>query len=377
MTWLDDAGEPRDALSYETWRALITRILGAHDGPRDRFATTLARTSPRRHAATAFDEALALTARIMSGAADCTPLALKCDDFARRLESEDGAPPPPPTSVAACDYLPRTRPRTAWETPPMTAPDFDFTFRPDSYWDPADPITAIVANITGELRRNAVRAALEGDPVMGASIDGDHEALADHLSEERRTVQGAVHPWCMGGEYLPPYLPGEVEIARISMMSVTMDVIAVRARRHGGRIDYRAVDEYEGGSIRPLPPRSSRRPLTFRRLVRLIDAIQTECCAPGQSAIEEILDTNLCDRSKLERMEWFITVSSEFYPQLQAFYEQRAREWCERKRLEWMEHCEDCGATYDPFEEDHTCPESEARLAREEAERETGRRDAR
>jgi hypothetical protein len=156
----------------------------------------------------------------------------------------------------------------------MPAPDFDFTFRPDSYWDPADPVTAIVANITGELRRNAVRAALEGDPVMAASIDGDEEALADHLSEERRTVQGAVHPWAMGGEYLPPYLPGEVEIARISMMSVTMDVIALRARRHRGRIHYRVVDEYEGMGVSSWGQKTSARPLTFRQLVRLIDSIR-------------------------------------------------------------------------------------------------------
>ncbi len=85
--------------------------------------------------------------------------------------------------------------------------------------------------------------------------------------------------------------------------------------------------------------------------------------------IEEILDTNLDDRADLERMEWFITVSSEFYPQLQAFYERRAREWCERKRLEWMEHCEDCGVTYDPNEEDHDCPERRARIAAAEHER--------
>ena len=48
----------------------------------------------------------------------------------------------------------------------------------------------------------------------------------------------------MGGEYLPPVKKGEVEIARISLESVSGDQISVRARRSGGRISYSIVDEY-------------------------------------------------------------------------------------------------------------------------------------
>ncbi len=49
----------------------------------------------------------------------------------------------------------------------------------------------------------------------------------------------------MGDEYLPDYLPGEVEIARVSLRSVTADMIALRARPEGVGIRYRWVAEQE------------------------------------------------------------------------------------------------------------------------------------
>ena len=50
----------------------------------------------------------------------------------------------------------------------------------------------------------------------------------------------------MGGEYLPDYLPEEVEIARVAMESTTADVISIRAFMEADNlIHYRVVDEYE------------------------------------------------------------------------------------------------------------------------------------
>jgi hypothetical protein len=48
----------------------------------------------------------------------------------------------------------------------------------------------------------------------------------------------------MGGEYLPNLMPNEVEIARVTMTSTTMDVISIRARHTKHKIIYRIVDEY-------------------------------------------------------------------------------------------------------------------------------------
>ena len=53
----------------------------------------------------------------------------------------------------------------------------------------------------------------------------------------------------MGGEYLPKLEKGEVEIARISLRSVTADQISARARRIGAQIEYAIVDEYGDSSV--------------------------------------------------------------------------------------------------------------------------------
>ncbi|UCF41729.1 MAG: hypothetical protein JSW43_05220 [Gemmatimonadota bacterium] len=254
----------------------------------------------------------------------------------------------------------------------MPAPDFDFTFRPDSYWDPADPVTAIVANIVGEVRRQCVRDYLAGDPEMRAALANDPDVLMDFLPEPRRDRVGCYHPALMGGEYLPPYLPGETEIARIVLETATLDVYAIRARRSAGRIRYRVVDEYETAFT--CAPDSSDLPLTLGELIRLVDSLtggeDPDACG-GRTYLEALLESN-ARHGNIAGLRRFIAVRSPFYPELEAFYERRATEWCERKRLERLESCDDCGATYDPDQADHDCRERQARERRE-----TGRHDAR
>ena len=46
----------------------------------------------------------------------------------------------------------------------------------------------------------------------------------------------------MGGEYLPDYLPTEVEVARIDLQSIMRDAISIRACRDPKGIRYRVVD---------------------------------------------------------------------------------------------------------------------------------------
>ena len=72
----------------------------------------------------------------------------------------------------------------------------------------------------------------------------------------------------MGGEYLPDQRRREVEIARITIASVTQDVTSIYARRTKHRIVYRVVDEYGGETLAEKNTRSSKQPLT---LVQLAD----------------------------------------------------------------------------------------------------------
>src|SRR4029453_4622764 len=64
----------------------------------------------------------------------------------------------------------------------------------------------------------------------------------------------------MGGEYLPDLRSEEVEIARITIASVTQDVTSVYARRGRKRIYYRVVDDYVGETLASKRTRTSPQP---------------------------------------------------------------------------------------------------------------------
>ena len=172
--------------------------------------------------------------------------------------------------------------------------DFDLTFRPD-YWRPSDPISVIIANSKGEVRRRQI---------------------LDVLEHERE-----------GGEYLPDYSRGEIEIARIVLASATTDVVSVRAHRTRDlRIHYRVVDEHETRFVHH--PRSSKAPLTFAQLVSLLDSVRREDDEPGHEYIPWNRDGNYrFDRGEPAKWSHFVTVESAFYRQLEAFYRQRNDRW--------------------------------------------------
>ena len=152
----------------------------------------------------------------------------------------------------------------------------DLQFRPQDYWDCADPLTAILGNIKGENRRQMARDFITGSAAeLLGEIDSD--LLADTVDDGIRRELGSLHPSWMGGEYLPDYLPGEVEIARIVLASVTQDIISVRSRRRlgGTRILYRIVDEYQDEPENRFTcnPKSSVGPLSLYELIGLIDRV--------------------------------------------------------------------------------------------------------
>src|SRR5690606_18550016 len=100
---------------------------------------------------------------------------------------------------------------------------------------------------------------------------GELEKIPDFLirsglSESERRAIGRVHPAFMGGEYLPDLKKDEVEIARITIASVTQDVTSVLARRGRRRIHYRVVDEYGGETLSGQSSHTSTKPLTLDEL---------------------------------------------------------------------------------------------------------------
>lgn len=198
----------------------------------------------------------------------------------------------------------------------------DMNFRPDSYWDE----NALLANVKGEFRRRQILQAIND----GEVDEIPPPILADSLPEHLRDFTGSIHPMLMGGEYLPDYENSEVEIARVALDSTTCDVISVRARPEGKRIRYRVVDEYSSDYV--LEFDQSNKPLTLRKLIQLMDNVESvEFESQGlvdhhwySLAGEGMHDLDYCVA--------FASVSSEFYPQLAEYYDQKADEWIAERR---------------------------------------------
>ena len=188
----------------------------------------------------------------------------------------------------------------------------DLAWRPASYWPEEGMRHAILGNILGEVRHGLIRQALES----GTGDLPPAELLRPELEPDLRDMLGRIDPRYMGGEYLPRCLPGEVEIARVALESTTCDVTAVRARqRKDGGIRYRIVDEYRG-SYRCSPQRSEL-PLTFGELLRFLDGANPD----GSSLVLGPLEGNTRCGTDPETLRGFVTVRSDFYPELEGHCE--------------------------------------------------------
>jgi hypothetical protein len=202
--------------------------------------------------------------------------------------------------------------------------NIDYEFRPNSYWDPLEnPLLAILKNVKGSWRRRMIQDYWEAGRIEELSRD----LLADELPEERRERLGQINPGFMGGEYLPPYRNDEVEIARIELESTTTDVISVRARKTGDRIEYSVYDEYETDfNISPL---SSAKPLSLDQLIGLIDKAGGNKSLALRYTIMNYSGRSLED---LDRIRSFSRVESVFYPQLNLHYEKLIDLWYEEEK---------------------------------------------
>lgn len=206
---------------------------------------------------------------------------------------------------------------------PLTpgVPGVDLTFRPTSYFWPLAFETHLLATIKGAERKVAVRRMLADGRV--SELPGF--LLRSGLSAAERRMLGQVHPAFMGGEYLPDLRREEVEIARITIASVTRDVTSVYARRGKERIYYRVVDDYEGETLAAKRTRTSRWPLSLLELESFFNAAWS---------VFDVLDMNFgISGYDLDRMLSFIVgVESQFYPQIGTLYARRVAAWADMRR---------------------------------------------
>jgi hypothetical protein len=202
---------------------------------------------------------------------------------------------------------------------------FNFSFRPQSYFEIEDPIQELLTNIKGESRRKLLKAKLSDTNLTNAPPDF---LFRDKLCEEERRFVGALHPRLMGGEYLPDRQPDEIEIARIVLDSTTQDVLSLRARHHIGFISYSLVDEYDFEYV--FEPFISEQPLSFGELILLFSGVndKTNDRKSIPAMFREFFEIDqYTSVQDLERWGKFVTFHSEFYPELTSYYENEAINW--------------------------------------------------
>ncbi len=110
----------------------------------------------------------------------------------------------------------------------------------------------------------------------------------------------------------------------------------LRARPGGAGLLYRFVDVYETQFVMPFD--RSETPLLMGELIELINGSVGMREKPGQ--VLPVLDANFGRGNRgqnheewLERARRFVTVSSEFYPDLQDYYEAFVEEWLSERGL--------------------------------------------
>ena len=199
--------------------------------------------------------------------------------------------------------------------PVPEVPGIDLSYCPRTYFGPLPLEAHLLSRVTGHRRRELLRRKLEaGDNNYPPELE------QSTLDADFRLMLGRLHPTWMGGEYLPPLRKNETEIARISLASTTADQISLRARRLKDRIAYRIVDEYPGDEpTYNWRPRTSRQPLTLGDLIAMLDGAR-DC---GGAVLGPVVFNIESCGGDADEYEDFVSVSSEFYPQLHDYYESR------------------------------------------------------
>jgi hypothetical protein len=128
---------------------------------------------------------------------------------------------------------------------------------------------------------------------------------------------------------LPPCLPGEVEIALITIGAVDADYFSVRARRAGGRFQYRIVDKYF--TEWTVLPRSSERRLSLGELLGLIDGARPQGWEPSPQSLGDLWRERLASTRGDDAAAFAVHVTSAIYPGVEGYYRRQAALWLEAR----------------------------------------------
>ena len=114
----------------------------------------------------------------------------------------------------------------------------DLEMRPDTYFSPPEFELELLRKVKNEVLREKIRA------LFAEGRHGEVIELVELANSARdRKALERFHPMYMAGNYLPELEDDEVEIARVILQSVLLDVASVYAKPSSARIDYKVVDD--------------------------------------------------------------------------------------------------------------------------------------
>lgn len=204
---------------------------------------------------------------------------------------------------------------------------FDLSYRPDTYFPESRTRDQLLSTIKGQARRELVAHTLEEEGFSSL----DSFIARPELTEDQRQSWGRIHPDLMGGEYLPDFEETEVEIARVSLQSVTFDQISVRAEDYGDSIRLSVVDEYD--TEFDLPFEVIPEPLTFGELVDFLDNTTSVGYVGGKGLVTgHWWAQYISENHSIEEATDFASIESAFYPDLKAYYRTYTHTWIEANR---------------------------------------------
>jgi len=196
---------------------------------------------------------------------------------------------------------------------------YNISYQPLSYWGLPE---SELSKIKGTIRQLKAADSAVDTGVEYLPVNISKSAMSDAI----RDLIGRYDPQLMGGEYLPDYEEGEVEIARIVLDNNTLDTWSIRAKKEQDHIKYNVVDEYE--TIYNFNPTETTEPLTFEMLISLLDSIR-DYTNPDAGLTNPYRDFNLHTVDHPEEELEFVTVYSFFYTELTNWYRDEASEWLE------------------------------------------------
>lgn len=216
----------------------------------------------------------------------------------------------------------------------------DLDFRPASYVADWCATAAAVQNIVGEERREQVHQRIAaGVLCRPVSV----RLLADHLHRRTRDAWVALDPARhVSGEYLPRYLSGENEIARVVLATTPRLVYSLRASTRfladndslfgncakEATTRFRVVDECGNDFV--IPALKSVGVMSVREIVELIDSVQTPHLRDVPEHLpfpERLVWWRAQNEHHAGPLQHFVRARSVVYPQLGMFYRERIRWW--------------------------------------------------